>query len=377
MRLPNNVPTRFPAYFWALGLTALLAACGRGGNDPSTLVSAVDSPSYALSGPAADYPVVVGEPYEIGGTLYTPLDTMNYDEVGYALADAEGGSGVTVSHRTLPMPSYVEITALDSGKTILARVERRGPMTGNGVVGLSNGAQQQLEIASGAPIRIRRVNSAEVDRAKLRMGEAAPARMNTPASLLAVLKRKLPEAGAVSLAVAQPVPSAMVPPTKELTPLPKEVASAVPKAMPTTSPAPKVAQVVKPTGTPFEQAFSSVRKVVTAYPLAPMGNPKPPVTAIATPAAPVRVAAVPKPAPKPAAATQQQAADGNFVIQAAAFSNKANAERVADSIDGFVQQSGRFYRVRKGPFANRGQAEAALAKVRAAGYSDARVFTAG
>ena len=42
-----------------------------------------------------------------------------------------------------------------------------------------------------------------------------------------------------------------------------------------------------------------------------------------------------------------------------------------------MRKTGRFYRVRTGPYATRGQAEAALAKVRAAGYSDARVFTAG
>jgi rare lipoprotein A len=69
--------------------------------------------------------------------------------------------------------------------------------------------------------------------------------------------------------------------------------------------------------------------------------------------------------------------DGAFVVQAAAFSNEANAKRAANSLDGFVQKSGRFFRVRTGPFTNRGQAEAALAKVRAAGYSDARVFTSG
>ena len=40
---------------------------------------------------------------------------------------------------------------------------------------------------------------------------------------------------------------------------------------------------------------------------------------------------------------------------------------------GSVSPSGRFFRVRMGPFATRGQAEAALAKAKAAGYSDARI----
>nr|WP_251567318.1 SPOR domain-containing protein [Erythrobacter sp. 3-20A1M] len=41
------------------------------------------------------------------------------------------------------------------------------------------------------------------------------------------------------------------------------------------------------------------------------------------------------------------------------------------------KQARGIHRVRTGPYATRGKAEAALAKVRAAGYSDARVFTAG
>ncbi|GAA4643780.1 hypothetical protein GCM10023115_17400 [Pontixanthobacter gangjinensis] len=376
MRLPNRVSTRFPAYFWALGLTALLAACGRGGNDPSALVSATDGPSSVQSGPAADYPVIVGDPYYIGQTLYTPFDTMNYDEVGYAMADPEGGSGVTVSHRTLPMPSYVEITALDSGKTILARVERRGPMTGNGVVGLSNAAQRQLEVSNRAPIRIRRVNSAEVDRAKLRGGEAAPARMDTPKSLLAVLKRKLPEAGAASLAVAQQATPETAPaPAPALAKAPA-TAMAAARELPAV---PKAMAAATPGSTPFENAFSTTgRKAVTAYPLAPITGSKPPIAAqAATPLAKIATNDAPKPVSPASTAPTQSQVTANFVIQAAAFSSKDNADRVADSIDGFVQKSGRFYRVRKGPFANRGQAEAALAKVRAAGYSDARVFTAG
>jgi rare lipoprotein A len=68
---------------------------------------------------------------------------------------------------------------------------------------------------------------------------------------------------------------------------------------------------------------------------------------------------------------------GGLVVQAAAFANRANADRAARALGGFVSRAGRFYRVRTGPFATRAQAEAALAKVRAAGYSDAKIFSAG
>ncbi len=391
MRLPTDVRTRF----LALGLTALLAACGRGGSEPANLAMVSDNTAeLAGVGPSADYPVLVGEPYNIGETLYTPVDTMNYDEVGYLALDA-GAQGVSVAHKTLPYPSYVEITALESGKTILARVERRGPMTNDRVAALSPAAVQQLGSADGGAIRIRRVNPPETERANLRMGEAAPMRMDMPKSLIAVLKRKLPAKGSVSLSNTNPqvaasapnsaskpelptasAPVVQQPATAELPALANASARRAPAAAP---PRPKMASAPKRA---FAEAFSEERKAVTAYPLPPIGtglsasNRAPvQVSQIARP--PVRtVRATPTQAPRSAARPATDAKDG-FVIQAAAFAVKANAERAANSIDGFVQQSGKYFRVRKGPFANRGQAEAALAKVRAAGYSDAKVFTAG
>jgi rare lipoprotein A len=68
---------------------------------------------------------------------------------------------------------------------------------------------------------------------------------------------------------------------------------------------------------------------------------------------------------------------GGFVVQAAAFSTADRATRVAGTLGGEVSRSGPYYRVRTGPFATRSEAEASLAKVRAAGYRDARIFTSG
>lgn len=66
-----------------------------------------------------------------------------------------------------------------------------------------------------------------------------------------------------------------------------------------------------------------------------------------------------------------------FVVQAAALSNRERAQGVASAIGRRVEQSGSFYRVRTGPFATRAQAEASLAIVRAAGYTEARIFKDG
>ncbi|WFL77072.1 SPOR domain-containing protein [Altererythrobacter arenosus] len=283
-----------------------------------------EAEQVAANGPAADYPVVLGEPYKIDGLEYVPADTWNYDEVGYATADV--GEGVTVSHKTLPLPSYVEVTSLESGKTVLMRVERRGPLTNAHVVGLSAQAQSVLGASESTPVRIRRVNPPEAERALLRAGEPASDRLDMPMSLVTVLLRKLPASGTASLAAAK----------KPAEPSPTE-----------SSPATEVPRI----------AIEDVTEVP-----APEAKPAGPSVA--------RIEATPL--------TERTApVAGGFVIQAAAFSSKENAEKAAKTLKGFVDSSGKLFRVRTGPYTSRGQADAALAKVKAAGYSDARVIKAG
>lgn len=212
---------RSPVSRIALVATLLLAACG-GANARVSAVSETGGP-----GPAGDYPMVLGAPFVVDGVTYTPADTLNYDSVGYA--EAVAGAGVSGAHRTLPLPSYVEVTSLDTGKTILVRLTERGPMTGNGLVALSAGAWTQLGAAPGArlPVRVRRVNPPEAERALLRTGHQAPARMDTPPGLLAALKRKLGIAPAALSAdtVAQPTLPKLAAPAK---PEPKVAAQPAP-----------------------------------------------------------------------------------------------------------------------------------------------------
>ncbi|MCB2088291.1 MAG: SPOR domain-containing protein [Sphingomonadaceae bacterium] len=372
-----------------------LAACGvvGGGGDRPQAVAGVD-PALAASadrrGPEADFPMVLGDPFTVDGQLYTPTDTFSYDSVGYATMDREGGQGVSVAHKTLPLPSYVEITELGTGRTILARVERRGPMTSAREVALSPGAAAQLGISDGTPVRVRRVNPPEMERAELRAGKPAPARMDTPKTLLSVLTRKLPAAGSASLR------SASADAARVQAEGGSELPALAPRQASTASAAPAAREAS------FEQAFSRPMPAASPAPAAPVrtasssaapaANSKyalPPLTSVprsvASPATrPIRVSAglppavrtAPVAAPVQASSPGPQGDDG-FVVQAAAFSSKANADRAASKIGGFVQQSGKYYRVRTGPYTSRGQAEAALAKVRAAGYSDARVFTDG
>ena len=317
MRLPDKK-------FLPLAALTLLAGCG-GGARP---YDAGQNPA-AIGGPSADFPMVLGAPFTVDGVTYAPSDTMNYDAIGYAAVNETGGAGITAAHRTMPLPSYVEVTALDTGKTILVRVERRGPMSGKALVELSSGAAAQLGIAGNprAAVRVRRVNPVEQDRALLRMGQPAPARMDTPKSLLTVLARKLDQQEGIVRPAALPSPE--------------------PSAIPAPAPAPTPPTVKTKPGKPVVKP-----KPVPIPPPAPIAVAKP--------------APAPVPAPKPAL-------QGKFAVQVGAFSNRANAETAAKQTGGSASPAGKLWRVRMGPFGSEAQAKAALAKARSAGYSDARI----
>lgn len=180
-----------------------LVACIGGGN---SLPPAPAGPPMATGHPmVADTPVRVGAPYQIAGRTYTPSDQTDYDEVGYASwygSELEGrptangeafvSGGVTAAHRTLPLPSYVEVTRLDNGRTILVRINDRGPADPNRLIDLSAGAAEQLGITElgMTQVRVRRVNPVESERNTLRSGVPVPMRLDTPDSLLEILRER-------------------------------------------------------------------------------------------------------------------------------------------------------------------------------------------
>ena len=271
--------------------------------------------------------MVVGPAFSVDGVTYTPSDVMNYDAVGYAGAAPNGGMSVSAAHRTLPLPSYVEVTALDTGRTILVRVERRGPMLGGDLIELSPGAALQLgrNAQQRGAVRVRRVNPQEYERALLRTNQRAPERLVTPGPLLEVLRKLLAAKSApASLAVVDPDPVAGDP-----------VAAAPP-----VKPVPVKAIPAKPTAA----------KPATSKPTP-------------TKAPPANVATV--------------SVTGGFTVQIAAFASRANADATAKKLGGRVSGSVKLWRVQLGPFANRAAAETGLARAKKAGFGDARIVSPG
>lgn len=173
-----------------LAATVMLAACGGGVH-------------YR---PVSDVPVRIGKPYTVRGVTYAPAADPTYDYLGHASwYGSESGNqtangerfrpkAVTAAHTTLPLPSYVEVTSLDTGRTILVRVNDRGPFTNNGrIIDLSRGAAEQLGIrARGVvPVRVRIANPPEKDRKRLREGKEAPERARVSEAVLAKWRAQL------------------------------------------------------------------------------------------------------------------------------------------------------------------------------------------
>ena len=109
----------------------------------------------------------VEEPYEIKGVWYFPAEQSSYSEKGLASWYMPAGDSaltangevydanlVTARHKTLPLPSLVKITNLENGKSVVARVNDRGPMVNNRLIDVSQEAARQLEMPSSGTVLV-------------------------------------------------------------------------------------------------------------------------------------------------------------------------------------------------------------------------------
>jgi len=145
-----------------------------------------------------------GPPPSDGPSATSDRSPDRYDEVGYAtwygaeLSGNRTASGApfdprafTAAHRTLPIGSYVEVTSLDSGRTVLVQINDRGPFTPGLLIDLSQAAAQAIGVTGRKPVRIRRVTPTPADQNALKNGQAASSILDTPPALLAGLRTKL------------------------------------------------------------------------------------------------------------------------------------------------------------------------------------------
>lgn len=117
----------------------------------------------------------VGEPYQIDGVWYTPKEDATYDATGIAswygvpfdgrlTANGEtyDMNSLTAAHKTLPMPTTVRVTNLENGRSLVLRVNDRGPFVNGRIIDVSRRAGQLLGFSrqGTAKVRVTAVQSA-------------------------------------------------------------------------------------------------------------------------------------------------------------------------------------------------------------------------
>jgi rare lipoprotein A len=110
----------------------------------------------------------VGKPYTVAGRVYVPEEDSNYREEGLASWYGDDFHGrltangevfdmasLSAAHPTLPMPCYARVTNLSNGKSLIVRVNDRGPYHGNRLIDVSNKAAELLEFKGNGVARVR------------------------------------------------------------------------------------------------------------------------------------------------------------------------------------------------------------------------------
>lgn len=110
----------------------------------------------------------IGSPYQIAGVWYYPREDPDYDETGIASWYGPQFHGrytangevfdmydLTAAHRTLPLPSRVRVTNLENGRSLIVRVNDRGPFARGRIIDLSRRAAQLLGFERRGTARVR------------------------------------------------------------------------------------------------------------------------------------------------------------------------------------------------------------------------------
>lgn len=309
----------------AMGMLCLLAACS--------------GDSYSPYGGSEDpTQVKIGKPYEVKGQTFVPKYEAAYSEVGKAswygpqFHGRMTASGekydkheMTAAHRTLPMPSIVKVTRLDTGKTVKVRINDRGPFAHSRIIDLSQAAAEELDMI-------------RVGTAKVRVEYLS----TDTEEYIASMGLKKPEGWGDSPITVAAVPAGDITSSELAAPEPRPL---------------------------MEGSLSFASETPAAG--APSG-----VEVAEAPASSFSLNLM------PSAQAAVAGGDSRYRIQTASFSSQENAERVAGTLRSLaatlvkpVQANGQqFYRVSLGPLAHYDEAERLLEQVQALGYRDARIM---
>jgi rare lipoprotein A len=332
-----------------------IVACGNGGGGPKLGERVIPLGQPVPKGGGV---YRVGEPYQLNGVWYRPTEDARYDQVGTASWYGELFHGrrtangeiydmerLSAASPTLPMPVYARVTNLANGRSIVVRVNDRGPYRSNRIVDLSRRSAELLGYREQGTARVR---VQYLGRAPLN-GDDSYERRHLASQPWAQFAMR-----------GTPVPAFKEPVT---------VASLAGRTAPLTREAERSRRTIVPLVAEEEAWAAADAGPPLKWRASPQGVARQPDQTTRNPA--LRAAAPSGPAPK------------GIVILAGSFKNKDNADRALTALGGIAQVEvapiaiggETFFRVRVGPFADRGEAGAALARVTEAGYTGARIVT--
>ncbi len=121
---------------------------------------------------------IVGNPYEVKGRWYYPKEDFAYNKVGVASWYGSAFHGrltangevydqmhLSAAHPTFPLPSYARVTNLESGSSVIVRVNDRGPYHEGRIIDLSNKTADMLDLqhSGTGKVRVQYVGRARMD----------------------------------------------------------------------------------------------------------------------------------------------------------------------------------------------------------------------
>ncbi|PPR77627.1 MAG: RlpA-like protein [Alphaproteobacteria bacterium MarineAlpha3_Bin5] len=169
---------KFPKFnkIWIIIFSIMLTSCA----ETEFVASTAKRISRAVS-PEPEKPkgiYKIGKPYKIQGVWYYPEENYEFDETGIASWYGKDFHGrktangeiydmndLTVAHRTLPMPSFVRVTNLENGRSLVLRVNDRGPFARGRILDASRRSAELLGFREKGTARVRVQIAADRSRA--------------------------------------------------------------------------------------------------------------------------------------------------------------------------------------------------------------------